>query len=334
MSAAIKSNSGGVGKQSGGSPEDARRMESATMDAVIEARPTGKVAPINIAGFHTDSARRKLGIWLDSLVEKAKDKPVVQMVKLTPELADLLLGRNPANRKLSARTVETFAHEMKGGRWAFNGEPIIVSDTGLLNDGQHRCQAVIDSGVSVDVLMVVGVPRETRTTLDQGRVRTVGDYLAMEGTTNAVVVGAVASHVWSYRNRGSLATGSNTRGTKGEIMRTVHENPGIGHSVNFCQVQGVSAVGGITFVSFCHFILTTVSRDDADYFIASMINGAGLRYGSPILYARNRLINEGRKMRANEKAELVFRCWNAWRRGNRSTTRVPLSGGVLPVLEG
>lgn len=320
-------------KEKGGTPEDARQKES-KMEAVVEARPVGKVSPINIAGFHTESAMRKLGIWLDSLVEKAKEKPVVQMVKLTPELAELLLARNPHNRKINLRTVENFAHEMAGGRWAFNGEPLIVSDTGELNDGQHRCHAVIESGVSIDILLVVGVPRETCTTLDQGRARTVGDYLAMEGMTNANVLGAVAAHVWAYRNRGFLATGSQTRGTKGEVKKTVHDNPGISHSVHFCQTAGVAAVGGLTLVSFCHFVLAGVDKEDADYFIASMISGAGLKYGAPILYARNRLINEGRKMRANEKAELVFRCWNAWKRGSRNTTRVPLSGGELPVLEG
>lgn len=328
-------------KEKGGTPEDARQKES-KMEAVVEARPVGKVSPINIAGFHTESAMRKLGIWLDSLVEKAKEKPVVQMVKLTPELAELLLARNPHNRKINLRTVENFAHEMAGGRWAFNGEPLIVSDTGELNDGQHRCHAVIDSRVSIDVLLVVGVPRETRTTLDQGRARTVGDYLTMEGMTQANVLGAVASHVWAYRNRGYLPTGSHLRGTKGEVMQTVHDNLGaepgdtigISLSVSFCQKAGVAAVGGLTLVSFCHFVLSGVDKEDADYFIASMISGAGLKYGDPILYARNRLINEGRKMRANEKAELVFRCWNAWKRGSRNTTRVPLSGGELPVLEG
>lgn len=320
-------------KEKGGAPEDARR-EEIKMDSVVVARPAGKAAPINIAGYHTESAQRKLGIWLDSLVEKAKDKPIVQMVKLTPELAGLLLARNPHNRKINLRTVENYAYEMTGGRWAFNGEPLIVSDTGELNDGQHRCQAVIESGVSIDALLVIGVPRDTRTTLDQGRARTVGDYLSMEGMTNANILGAVATHVWAYRNRGLLASGSQSRGTKGEVKKIVHDNPGISHSVHFCQTTGVAAVGGLTMVAFCHFVLSGIDNDDADYFIASMISGAGLKYGDPILYARNRLINEGRKMRANEKAELIFRCWNAWKRGSRNTTRVPLSGGELPALEG
>ena len=95
-----------------------------------------------------------------------------------------------------------------------------------------------------------------------------------------------------------------------------------------------AAVGGLTLVSFCHFVLSGVDKEDADAYRVDDQRCRSQNYGDPILYARNRLINEGRKMRANEKAELVFRCWNAWKRGSRNTTRVPLSGGELPVLEG
>lgn len=322
-------------KEKGGTPEDARQKES-KMEAVVEARPVGKVSPINIAGFHTESARRKLGIWLDSLVEKAKEKPVVQMVRLTPEMAEMLLGRNNANRRLSAATVENYAHEMRGGRWVFNGEPLIISDTGELNDGQHRCQAVIDSGVAVEVLLVVGIPRETRTTLDQGKTRTVGDYLSMEGHAYANVLGSAAGYVWMYRNRGSLITGGNrrqARATKGEVMQTVADNPGIERSVAIINQKAADAVGGKSILAFAHFIFATFKREDADYFIGALMNGAGLKNGNPILYVRNRLINERGRLKANDKAELLIKGWNAWRRGD-TVTRLLLSGGTLPLVEG
>lgn len=319
------------GQQKGRKPEGCGQKEN-VMNTVVQMEPVGKVHQPETAGFHTQSANRKLGIWLDSLVEKAKEKPVVQMVKLTPELALLLLDRNPSNRKLTESLVENYTHEIAGGRWAFNGEPIIVSNTGELNDGQHRCHGVIGAQKAIDVLMVVGVERGTRTTLDQGKARTVGDYLTMEGRSYANVLGAVAGYVWQFRNRGMLASGSRTRATKGEVMETVSQNKGLERSVATVHVKGADAAGGKSVLAFAHFILGSINRDDADYFVHALITGAGLKAGDPVLYVRNRLINERGRLRANEKAELIFKGWNAWRRGDR-ISRLLLTGGTLPVLE-
>lgn len=304
------------------------------MNTVVQIKPAGKIPQPETAGFHVQSANRKLGIWLDSLVEKAKEKPVVQMIKLTPDMAEMFLGRNDHNRKVSETTVENYSHEIEGGRWAFNGEPIIISNTGELNDGQHRCLAVVKAQQPIDAILIVGVARDTRTTLDQGKTRTVGDYLAMEGHAYSNVLGSAAGYVWLYRNRGTLATAGTRkwqRATKGEVMTTVKENPGLKRSVTAIYQKAADAVGGKSIVAFCHFILSTISREDADRFIHSLMIGAGLKSGDPILYVRNRLINERRKT-ANEKAELIFKAWNAWRRGER-VSRMLVTGGVLPVLE-
>ena len=303
------------------------------MDTIVQARSAGNgSAPIS-SGM---SEHRKLAIWLDKLVEeaKAKKKPVAQMVSLTPALAQVLLDRNPDNRKISSTTVETYAHDIAGGRWAFNGEPIIVADTGDLNDGQHRAQAVIEAGRPIDVVLLIGVPRDTRTTLDRGKVRTVGDYLAMDGHTYSNVLGAAASLFWSYKNRGVVATGSHSRATKSDALATVREYPGLERSVMLVHEKGADAAGGKSMLAFVHFALCGVSRrEDADRFILSVINGAGLKFGDPILYARNRLVNERGKLRAPDKAELLFRAWNAHRKGETGVKRISLLGGVLPVLE-
>lgn len=288
----------------------------------------------NVTPFVVSSQNKKLGIWLDALVEKAKSKPVAQVVKLTPEMAEMLLGRNPANRKISAATVENYAHEMAGRRWVFNGEPIIVSDTGELNDGQHRCQAVIESGVSIDVLLIVGIARETRTTLDQGKTRTVGDYLAMEGNAYSNILGSAAGYIWLHRNRGKLSTGRNVRATKGEVMETVAACPVLKRSVQMVQDKAANAVGGRSILAFCHFTFSTINREDADYFLYALMNGAGLKVGDPILYVRNRLINERGRLSANEKADLLFKAWNAWRRREQVSRLLLSADGLLPVLEG
>lgn len=319
----------GAEQKNGGAPEGVRQGNISMLN-VVQNAPS---AQATITAFSAPSQQKKLGIWLDGLVEKSLTKPVSQMVSLTPELAALLLERNPANRKIKPNVVDAYAHDIERGAWAFNGQPVIVSDTGELNDGQHRCSAVIEAGKAIDILLIVGIKRSTRTTLDQGRVRTAGDYLSMGGASNTNVLAAAANYLWQYRNRGYVKHGGSSSATKTEIMEMVADNPGLAKSVSFVQTASAAAVGGPSILAFLHFTLKgTRHPEDADFFVHSLMNGAGLKNGSPILYARNKLINERGKLRAHEKAEIFFKAWNAWRRGE-TLSRVAISGGVLPVLE-
>lgn len=301
------------------------------MDTILEAR-----APDNGAiAYQISSERKKLGVWLDDLVSKSQAKPSARVISLTPALAEVLLDRNPANRKINFRAVETYTHEIRGNRWSFNGEPIIVANTGELNDGQHRCMAVIEAGKAIDVLLIVGVDRETRVTLDQGRARTAADYLSMSGNLNTMQLASAANYLWQYRNRGLVYSGGARGGavaTKGEIMDVVAANPGLERSLALVQVKGADAVGGRAILAFVHFVFSTVNREDADFFIHQLTTGAGLRAGDAILYVRNRIINGRGALKKGEKIELLFKGWNAWRK-RESVNHMKIIGGVLPVLE-
>lgn len=315
-------------KEKGGAPEDAR--QGIVMDTILEAR-----APDNGAtSYQVSSERKKLGVWLDDLVSKSQAKPSARVISLTPDLAQVLLDRNSANRKVSVTLVDSYAREIKYGRWAFNGEPIIVSNTGELNDGQHRCQAVIEAEKAIEVILIVGVARETRTTLDQGRVRTASDFLSMEGNTRTGILAAAANNVIQVRTWGYVTTNARRKSTKSEILAFVDANPHLARSVELVHAKGADAAGGKTVLASAHFLFrATRYREDADHFILSVINGSGLSAGSPILYARNRLINERKLLRAPDRMELLYKAWNAWKRGDKFS-HVKIFGGELPVLEG
>lgn len=319
-------------KKKGGSPEDARH-EVEQMEAVAARLPERNVIP---AQFSTVSDNRKLGIWLEKLVADslAKGKPVAQMVKLTPELASVLLERNPANRKINETAVERYAYEMIGNSWVFNGEPMIVSDTGELNDGQHRCAAVVKSGKAIDIILIVGVPRATRTTLDQGRARTAGDYLSMEGHHNTNILAAAAQHAWQFDNYGMLNPRTMVgRATKSEVLKFVDANPGLRRSLEIFSMKNSRGLGGQALLGFCHFAIGKVGRpEDVDTFFLALTEGVNLGRGHPALYVRTRMMSLIKDRDTNAKAELIFRAWNAWRKGQK-LDKVWLQGGVLPTLE-
>jgi hypothetical protein len=65
----------------------------------------------------------------------------------------------------------------------------------------------------------------------------------------------------------------------------------------------------------------------------SLISGANLLSNDPILYARNRLMAE-RRLKLNEKAKLIFRAWNAHRRGEVPRSLIVNErDSTLPMVE-
>lgn len=119
--------------------------------------------------------------YFKDLIARAKRGIVVEVANITPATALEMLDRNPDNRPISAKTVAKLASDMQAGLWATNGESIVISKEGLLNDGQHRLRAVAESGVAIDSVVTAGVARETRLTVDQGLIRSAGSILAISG---------------------------------------------------------------------------------------------------------------------------------------------------------
>ncbi|MEM9599431.1 MAG: hypothetical protein AAF926_00285, partial [Pseudomonadota bacterium] len=150
------------------------------------------------------------------------------IIDLTPEIASVLLSRNPKsqNRTLNAAYVEGLARDMSSGRWdGLNGQTIVVSKCGYLNDGQHRCNAIVASGVTVKMLVVFGAERDARLTIDQNRTRSAADNLGIVGMKNTASVAAITSAFMSLLsgarghspNRGALNLSKANRPTKQEI---------------------------------------------------------------------------------------------------------------------
>lgn len=319
----------GATQKIGREPEGPGRSK-VNMLKVAEKPDTGKAAD----AFHTVSDTRQAAIWLDEQGAKANRSVTSVVTDLTPQMAAVLLERNPANRKIKHAKVQDYAHDIKQGAWKFNGEPIIIANDGLLNDGQHRCAAVLEAQKAIKVVMVFGVERDSRDTLDQGANRTAGDYLGIHGYHSTNNLAAVAKAVWQWRTYGLLsAGGSRYSPTRSEVLEVVAANPGLVKSFSFVDRKNARTMGSPSILAFAHFAIKSIAGElPANYFMDALIDGTNLKAGDPILTARNRLIVDRKSLRAPERAELLFRAWNAHRLGQ---TRVlfRIAGGELPLLE-
>jgi hypothetical protein len=106
----------------------------------------------------------------------------IEVKTITPQIATEYLGKNFAdNRNVRNTVVSQYAEDMANDRWTQNAEPIKFDQYGNLVDGQHRLQAVIKSGKSVDFFVATGLPAESTTNLDIGAKRKAADALKIAG---------------------------------------------------------------------------------------------------------------------------------------------------------
>lgn len=320
-------------QKEGREAEATRPKENHMFSNVAELIPASKakarLSTEEIQKVETERMRQ----WIADRIVACQSEPVLESVTLTPVLAKLLLERNDENRPISEVNLDRIKRDIESNLWEFNGEPVIVSKDGFLNDGQHRCRAVLETGQHIRMVIVFGPQRKSRLTLDQGTPRTTGHFLSMLGHTDANALASVGSNVYQYRRSGQLSNNGRDKPTKAEARETVETVKGIAESLNFVSRSGAGRVSSRTVLAFCHWAIKQKAGDEAaNAYMDKLLTGHGLNKGCPILYARNRLIEIKSKMFLNEKAELIFRSYNLWCEQETDCKRIPVLGEKLPKL--
>ena len=104
---------------------------------------------------------------------------------ITPEMAKEYLKNNTKNRNISEVKVNTYAQEMRAGRWKLNGETISFDKNNALNNGQHRLRACIKANVPFPCVVVRGTDVDVMDTIDCGKGRSASDVLKINSVPQA-----------------------------------------------------------------------------------------------------------------------------------------------------
>lgn len=131
----------------------------------------------------------------------------VKLVTITPQMAELMLEKNIANRKVNQANVNRIAADMATGNYKLNGETIKISTNGEILDGQHRLLASVKSGMSFQTYIVYNVEREAVGTIDMGKGRSVADSLNVMGCN---IKSGIIPAMNFYFNRGQKLTTAQT----------------------------------------------------------------------------------------------------------------------------
>jgi len=254
-----------------------------------------------------------------------------EQLEVTPDLAqDWLTTHNTSNRPLNKLAVERYASDMAAGRWALNGTTIVFDVSGTLVDGQHRLAAVVSAQVTIDALVVRGVPQGSFATIDVGKLRTVSDSLKAAHVVPAGTqgIGAVVSMlgqavrmILSYQDRKTLVSKAKIGNV--EILDYQREHDvDLKRAVNEVLLVMPKGLQLATFAALYH--LTTDVDHGSDMFVRFMEDVAkpdNLRATNPAKELRHYLNNLGSGSRKDDLPFKICATWNAY-----------VQGGLAPDL--
>lgn len=272
-----------------------------------------------------------------SLRSVGQQEQTVEKVHLTPQLAKEWMARNPINRALRSGVVGRLADAIRRGEWMLNGETIKFDWNGNMLDGQHRTAAAVEANQSIWVFVVKGLDPKSQETVDRGIRRTLADMLKLRGEPYSPVL-AAAINTYHRIQSGTLKYGAYSGRyypSVQQAMRILEENPRIREGLAIGHRMGVTLKLSTGVTGACRLLFMEKSEQDAIYFFEKLLTGSALEEGDPILVLRNELLRdmtrlEERRYHLHEKAALVIKAWNAYRRGEKVERLSWRSGGAHP----
>lgn len=167
---------------------------------------------------------------------------------ITPDLARALLedGRRAGRnfRTVRKAKVAQYIADMTAGHWRLTGEPLVFDKYGVLLNGEHRLRSCSEGEVPFDSVIVLGVEPEVVRNMDTGAVRSLGDYLRMEGYDDAKSLAASIGTAYQYETFGVIEHTSFSIDTLLDWFKDGHE--GLVEDLAAVRKWAVKDIPGIT----------------------------------------------------------------------------------------
>lgn len=241
-----------------------------------------------------------------------------------PEKARAYLEFRDGQRPLSRQKVYELAHKMRAGRWQLSQDAIAFDEHGCLINGQHRLQAIVDTGLELPFLVVRGLPESAFAVMDQGKRRSGGDTLAILGIRNynqAAMAAKILIAVRDGRQSFRFELGNDLLYNFGEkyldlLDWSTH------HALKVRSIMSEGVMSAVLFQGGMSF------RSQAEEFAEKVGKGLGLTPTDPAYHLRRRMERErararGRGLDAETAYSYTVSAWNAFVVGKPLRNLVP-----------
>lgn len=250
-----------------------------------------------------------------------------EIVELTPDLAKEFLEHLPERQRLlSPATVDMYSADMLDREWIFTGDAIRFDTDGNLIDGQHRCTAVVESGITVPAVVIRGLGSDAILNLDNGRRRTFGDDLRIKGYPNHTALASITARVWHWEHGNFAYKGvpmvreaaySNTNPTRAQLWATLHEHPELVETCTHAQrIMRYTPNIKVTVLGFSWWLLGKADIDKREAFFHELVQGSSRNNPEYPVNVLKRVAT--RRMGPSERLEswvwlaYIIKAWNAW----------------------
>jgi hypothetical protein len=120
-------------------------------------------------------------------------RPETRTVIITPEAAQKILETaNTYNRPKRDERINEFVAIIENGEWGVTHQGAAINSDGILQDGQHRLEAIALTGKPQIIQISVGMPPDNFTKVDTPLMRRARDAAAMRGEVNVLTLTAAA----------------------------------------------------------------------------------------------------------------------------------------------
>lgn len=233
-----------------------------------------------------------------------------EVVEIGPSEAAELLKKNTTNRPELPSAQVRYVEDMIGGNWVLNGEPVILSRTGRLLDGQNRLRACISANTPFITVLISGVDDSAFDVMGAGAARTLGHVLSIMKEDNYNALAAALVLLWQL-DRGALC--ETDMPTKRQALAVLEANPAIRGSVT--KAGALKHLISVPMMALVHYVGSERlgAKEKADRFLSDVASGVGLAIDSPARLLRERMImNRAGKQRLVRKqvAALAIVAWN------------------------
>jgi hypothetical protein len=248
--------------------------------------------------------------------------------------AEEALAANKTNRSQRDRRALGYYRDMVGSQFPFAGDSVCFDWDGNFFDGQHRMEALRRAAAAAEkaglnpdlagiwVIVVRGLPPETREHKDRGIPRRASDDLQMGGYENAAAAATLARMIITLQRqaRPSLPGVSTIQPTDPEVTQVVREHA---QEITECVTAARAAIRRAKelaliprAVQYALWNFRSADTATADGWLEWLTSGAGMDVGHPVMVLRKTLLNPRlRKLSALDQVDLFFQSWNALQNG-------------------
>ena len=198
------------------------------------------------------------------------------------------------------------------------GDPIRFSKTGKMIDGQHRLQAILNSGISVQCVVMRDLADDIFDVLDSGKPRGKVDVLFIELGIPMETCKILSSCVGTAIDYEREQYGFGGKAEKSELLSFVAQHPSIIQSAEYGQQLPHQTPVPRSIGAFFHFYAAKRDQAAAERFMDRFMVGAVDGAGDNLLHLRNHCMNGKANRRLVSRTEVIarlIRIWNAEQRG-------------------